>query len=70
LGYRVEGRLTLHGTERGITLLARRRGERLEAEVSLHQPDFGIRPFKAFGGALKVRPDVVVRVSLPDYRPG
>jgi polyisoprenoid-binding protein YceI len=70
VGYRIHGRLSLHGTERAIELLARRRGDRLEAEVTLHQPDFGIRPFKAFGGALKVRPDVVVRVSLPDYSPG
>jgi hypothetical protein len=35
------------------------------AEIKLHQPDFGIKPFTAALGALKVKPDVVVRVSVP-----
>jgi polyisoprenoid-binding protein YceI len=64
-GYDVEGELTLAGVTRPVRLEARRAGERLVAEVDLHQPDFGIRPYRAFLGALRVRPDVRVRVSVP-----
>jgi hypothetical protein len=35
------------------------------AEVKIHQPDFGIKPYTAALGALKVKPDVLVRVSVP-----
>ena len=37
----------------------------LVAEVSLHQPDFGIKPYSAMLGTLRVKPDVTVVVSLP-----
>jgi hypothetical protein len=63
-GYRVRGRISLHGVEREIAFDAERRGDRIEAEITLHQPDFGIAPFKAFAGALRVHADVIVRVSL------
>jgi hypothetical protein len=33
--------------------------------VALHQPDFGIRPYRAMLGALKVKAGVVVRASIP-----
>jgi len=35
------------------------------AEVPIHQPDFGIKPYSAMLGALKVKPDLVVRCSVP-----
>ena len=35
------------------------------AELKLHQPDFGIKPYSAALGALKVKPDILVRVSVP-----
>ncbi len=67
----VEGRLALHGQERPVSAVVRRAGDRLAAEVALHQPAFGIRPYVALLGAIRVRPDVVVRVSVPagDGRP-
>jgi hypothetical protein len=34
-------------------------------ELKLHQPDFGIKPFSAALGALRVKPDVMIRVSVP-----
>ena len=64
-GWEVRGVLSLVGTERPLTVTLRRRGERWEAEVRLHTPDWGIRPYSALLGTLKVRADVVVRVSLP-----
>ncbi len=65
-GYRVMGRLSLAGVERELALVARRSAGRLVADVKLHQPDFGIRPYRAMMGTLKVRPTVLVRVSVPE----
>lgn len=64
-GFDVTGRLTLHGKERPMGLALRRDGERYAAEVSLHQPDFGIKPYSAFLGAMKVKADILVRLSFP-----
>lgn len=62
---RVEGTLTLHGTERTIVAKAQRRDGRWSTEVELHQPDYGIRPYSAMLGTLKIRPAVRVRLSVP-----
>jgi hypothetical protein len=35
------------------------------SEVRVHQPDFGIKPYSAALGALKVQADVTVKVSAP-----
>jgi len=43
----------------------RRDGDRYVASVPLRQEDFGIRPYSNFFGGLKVKPDVVVRLSMP-----
>jgi polyisoprenoid-binding protein YceI len=64
-GYDVRGQLTLAGTTRDVSLLVRRDAGRLGTEVRLHQPDYGIRPYRAMLGALRVKPDVVVRVAIP-----
>ena len=64
-GYRIVGDLTLHGRTKSISTVARRKNGRFEAEVKLHQPDFGIKPYSAMMGALKVQADVIVTVSVP-----
>jgi len=61
----VEGSLAIRGRERPLTVALRRRANRWVIETSLHQPDFGIAPFRAMFGALKVKPDVTVRMSIP-----
>jgi polyisoprenoid-binding protein YceI len=60
----VAGILWLHGRERPLALTAHVRPEGVVAEVALHQPDFGITPYRAMLGALKVKPDVLVRLTL------
>ncbi len=62
--HRVQGRLRLHGRERPISFEITRSDDRWLAEIELRQPDFGIRPFKAFAGALRIQPAVRVRVAL------
>lgn len=64
-GYRVTGRLALHGVQRELSFTVARRDDGLQAEVVLHQPDYGIKPFRALGGALRVHDDVVVQVWVP-----
>ena len=64
-GFRVAGDLTLHGKRRPLTFVVRPEGDRMVAAVRLHQPDFGIKPYSAMLGALKIKPDVTIRCSLP-----
>jgi polyisoprenoid-binding protein YceI len=63
--YQIRGTLSLRGATRPVEIAARRDGEQLVAELTLHQPDFGIRPFSAALGALRVHPDVRIVVRLP-----
>ncbi|MFA9471549.1 MAG: YceI family protein [Deltaproteobacteria bacterium] len=64
-GFAVEGTLQMHGKSRNIQTSVRADGDRWVTELKLHQPDFGIKPFSAALGALKVKPDVMIRVSVP-----
>ena len=61
----VEGTLALHGAERPLRATARLEGGTWQARVRLDQRDFGIRPFKAPLGVLKVQPHVDVLVQVP-----
>lgn len=63
--YRISGELTLHGKTRPLTVTGQARDGRQVFEVSLHQPDFGIKPYSAMLGTLKVKADVKVRVAVP-----
>lgn len=64
--YSIAGDLTLHGTTRSITTETRLEGNRQIAEVVLNQPDYGVVPFKAMMGTLKVKPELRVRLSIPN----
>lgn len=61
----VLGALTLHGVTRPLRFAYRREGEYWWAEVMLDQRDFGIAPFKAMMGTLKVAPVVKVVAKIP-----
>lgn len=56
----VVGELTLHGVKREV------RGARTgdTVEFTLDQRDFGIKPYSAMLGTLKVKPEVLVRARL------
>jgi polyisoprenoid-binding protein YceI len=66
-GYSVEGRLSLHGTEKAIAFDVRVHDGRAIAQIGLDQPSFKIRPFSAMLGALRIKPrvDVVIDVPVP-----
>lgn len=61
----LRGRLTLHGATREITLSLQDSPGRRRAELKLDQRDFGIKPYSALLGALKVQPVVKVEIELP-----
>lgn len=64
-GYDIVGNLTLHGVAKRIQVSTRLGAGQHVAELTLNQPDFGITPFKAMMGTLKVKPEVKVKVTLP-----
>lgn len=64
-GFRIVGLLDLHGYQRELRATSRLEDGQQVVEVRLHQPDFGIKPFSAAFGTLKVQPTVTVRVSVP-----
>lgn len=64
-GWTVRGRLELAGRSRELVVKATREGDAALAEVVLHQPDFGIKPYTAMLGTLKIKPDIRVRIRIP-----
>lgn len=64
----IKGELSLRRARRGVAFTACLKAGRWCAEVPLHQPDYGIKPFTAMLGALRIRPLVRVRVEVPDRR--
>ncbi|HVY26379.1 MAG TPA: YceI family protein [Polyangiaceae bacterium] len=63
-GYDFAGDLTLHGTTLPLNGCTRLNDRRQIVELSLHQPDFGITPYKAMLGTLKIQPTVRVLLTL------
>lgn len=64
----VRGDLHLHGRVRPVQTTARRIADHWIAEVELDQADYGIKPFTALMGTLKVKPRVKVRLKVPVER--
>ncbi len=59
------GQLTLCGATRPLTVEVRREGSSWVARCRIAQPDFGIRPYTAMLGALRIRPEVDVELTVP-----
>lgn len=64
-GFAIAGTLTLHGVSKPVTATAKREDGRYVAEIPIHQPDYGIKPYSAMLGTLKIKPELKVRFSLP-----
>ena len=61
----VDGYLDLTGKKRPLRATAKRNGAHWDVDVKIHQPDFGIKPFKALMGAIKIKPSLNVVLKLP-----
>lgn len=64
-GWTIRGRLHLNGHTRPLVVDVRIEGDRAVAEGSLHQPDYGIRPYRAMMGTLRIQPTVRFRFEAP-----
>ena len=56
----VEGDLTIAGRTQPVEFDLQREGERVRARIAVVQTRWGIKPYRGFMGALKVRDDVEV----------
>jgi hypothetical protein len=63
--YQLKGTLSLHGKQRTIAIPVRATDGVYVAEARIHQFDYGIRPYTALFGTLKVKADVTVRLTVP-----
>ncbi len=61
----VQGELTLHGVTRPITVAVAPEGAGVRARATVRQKEFGMKPYAALMGTLRVRPEVEVVVTLP-----
>lgn len=59
-----EGDLSLHGVTNKVRIELEQVGNEWTARTKILQPDFGIKPYKAMLGALKVQPGVRAEVRL------
>jgi len=64
-GWEIRGTLELAGRSRQLTVPVHREDGEAVGEVTIHQPDFGIKPYSAMLGALKIQPDIKIRIALP-----
>ncbi|MEM9188275.1 MAG: YceI family protein [Myxococcota bacterium] len=62
---RVAGNLTLHGVTRPVEGNITVEDGRRIVEIELHQPDYGIKPYTAMLGTLRVQANLKVRFSVP-----
>lgn len=60
----VNGTLELQGVRRQVRATAAREGQEWVFSVPIHQPDFGIKPFSALMGTIKIKPSLTVRFSF------
>jgi hypothetical protein len=62
----LDAELHLHGHSQGLQLPVRTDNQRTFVEVELIPSKFGIPPYKALAGAIRLRDRVVIRVEIPE----
>ena len=64
-GLAVQGELSIGETSRPVEFDLDIEGERVKGTVPVVQSEYGIKPFKALMGALKVRDDIEIVIDAP-----
>ena len=62
--YRIAGQLSLHGQSHPVEVRANREGGRIRGQVEIQPSRWGIVPFKAMLGAIKLQDRVIVRFDF------
>ena len=60
-----DGTLTIPPRSHRVDFEADIEDGRAVCSIKLHQPDFGITPFSALMGALRIQPDILIEVDVP-----
>ncbi len=63
-GYRINGDLSLHGVTKSIDFDIDTNGGNLKGMITLLQKDYGIKPFKAMMGTLKIKNEINIGFDL------
>jgi polyisoprenoid-binding protein YceI len=63
-GYNINGDLSLHGVTKSIDFDIDTSGENLKGTITLLQKNYGIKPFKAMMGTLKIKNEINIRFDL------
>jgi polyisoprenoid-binding protein YceI len=63
-GFDLQGELNLHGVTKPMNATTRVENGHQVMELTIHQPDFGITPYRAMMGTLKIQPDVRLRLMV------
>ena len=64
-GYKINGDLSLHGVTKSIDFDIDANGEHIKGMITLLQKDYGIKPFKAMMGTLKIKNEINIDFDLP-----
>ncbi|HVI02876.1 MAG TPA: YceI family protein [Enhygromyxa sp.] len=62
----VDGELELVGVRRPLAFTATREGRRIRARVTLQPSRWGIRPYKALAGAIRLQDRLTVEIDLDE----
>jgi polyisoprenoid-binding protein YceI len=63
-GYKINGDLSLHSVTKSIDFEIDTNGENLKGMITLLQKDYGIKPFKAMMGTLKIKNEINIGFDL------
>lgn len=62
--FRIEGDLTIKGVTKGVTVDGQLHGDRARGSATIRQSRWGIRPYTAFLGALRLRDEVEILFDI------
>lgn len=63
-GWRVEGKLTLHGATHPVSVSVKKSGDAYVGRAAFKQTDFGIKPISAGGGTIKVKDELGIEFKI------
>lgn len=69
-GGTIDGILTIRGVSVPVTIEVSPDGSGWHGSTSIRQTSFGIKPYRAFLGALRLADQVQIEIELPDVQPG
>ncbi|MGB1016040.1 MAG: YceI family protein [Nannocystaceae bacterium] len=66
-GWKMDGQLELCGRQQPLSLVLQVHGNRLVGQCEIRPSRWGIKPYKALAGAIKLQDRVRIEVSLPNF---